>query len=31
VAIDFSGFAFPKGRVKALEKQDKDKALATPG
>jgi hypothetical protein len=27
MAIDFSGFAFPKGRVKALDKQDKQAAL----
>lgn len=27
LAIDYSGFAFPKGRVKALDKQDKAKAI----
>jgi hypothetical protein len=27
MAIDFSGFAFPKGRNKALDKQDKQAAL----
>ena len=27
MAIDYAGFAFPKGRVKALEKQDQDTAL----
>jgi hypothetical protein len=27
MAIDYSGFAFPKGRVKALDKADKQKAI----
>ena len=27
MAIDYSGFAFPKGRVKALDKADKAKAI----
>jgi hypothetical protein len=29
MAIDFTGFAFPKGRVKALIKQDKVTAIET--
>jgi len=27
MAIDYSGFAFPKGRIKALDKADKVKAI----